>query len=127
MDIEIRLAVRKPGEPDAPAADGHRWDPWDAADAMGDDPLPPLRWLLTQATGTIGRVTHQLEHRAVDIDDADRDQLREDVLVLDDELTTLKALLLGLIDWDSEFGRLLQDELPPLDTDTDPEGGEQAE
>jgi hypothetical protein len=93
---------------------------------MGDDLVPTLRWLLTHATGTIGRVAHQLERRAVDIDDADRDQLRDDVLVLDDELTTLKALLLGLIDWNSEFERLLKDELPPLDRDTDPEGDDQA-
>jgi hypothetical protein len=126
MDIEIRLAVRKPGDPDAPAAGGQRWDPWEVSETMGDDLVPTLRWLLTHATGTIGRVAHQLERRAVDIDDADRDQLRDDVLVLDDELTTLKALLLGLIDWNSEFERLLKDELPPLDRDTDPEGDDQA-
>jgi hypothetical protein len=65
----------------------------------------------------------QLERRATDIDDGARAQLRDDVLVLDDELAALKALLLA-IDWDSELARLLRDELPPLDPDSDPEDDE---
>lgn len=116
-------AVRKQGDPGA-LADGPSWDPWEVAEAMGDELVPTLRWLLTQAGGTIARVAHQLEHRAADIDDDARAQLRDDVLVLDDELATLKALLLGLIDWDSELERLLKGELPPLDTDRDPEDDE---
>ena len=118
--IEVRVAVRKQGEPGS-LEDGRSWDPWEIADAIGDELVPTLRWLLTQAGGTVGRVTHQLEHRAADIDDDARAQLRDDVLVLDDELATLKALLLGLIDWDSELARLLKGELPPLDIDRDPE------
>jgi hypothetical protein len=118
--IEVRLAVRRQGKPGA-LADGRSWDPWEVAEAIGDDLLPTLRWLLTHATGTIGRVAHQLEHRAADIDDVARAQLKDDVLVLDDELATLKALLLDLIDWDSEFERLLKGELPPLDSDRDPD------
>ena len=114
--IEVRLAVRKPGDPDA-VADGQRWDPWEVADAMGDELLPTLRWLLTQASGTIGRVAHQLEHRAADIDDDARDQLLDDVLVVDDELAAVKALLLTLVDWDSELARLLEDEVPPFERD----------
>jgi hypothetical protein len=120
MAIEIRLAVRKPGDERA-AANAGSWDPWEVADALGDELVPTLRWLLTQATGTVGRVAHQLEHRATDIDDDARAQLRDDVLVLDEELTTLKALLLGMMDWDYEFERLLKGELPPLDADRDPE------
>jgi hypothetical protein len=88
---------------------------------MGNELLPALRWLLTHASGTIGEVVHQLESHAADIDDAARAQLRDDVLVVDDELAVVKALLLELIDWDSELRRLLEYELPPLDTDTDPD------
>lgn len=122
MAVEIRLAVRRPGDPDE-SAEQHSWDPWQVAEAIGDDLVPTLRWLLTQSSGTIGRVAHQLERRATDIDDGARAQLRDDVLVLDDELAALKALLLA-IDWDSELERLLTDELPPLDSDRDPEDDE---
>jgi hypothetical protein len=118
--IEVRLAVRKPGEPGAPV-EGQTWDPWEVAEAVGDELVPTLRWLLTQATGTIGRVAHQLEHRAVEIDDGARAQLRDDVLVLDDELAAVKALLIQLVDWDSELERLLHGELPPFKTDSDPD------
>jgi hypothetical protein len=122
MAIEIRLAVRKPGDPDA-SAEQQSWDPWQVAEAMGDELVPTLRWLLTQSTGTVARVVQQLERRATDIDDGARAQLRDDVLVLDDELAALKAMLLA-IDWDSELARLLRDELPPLDPDSDPEDDE---
>jgi hypothetical protein len=105
LGVEIRIAVRKQKDPSPPA----------------DELLPALRWLLTKASGTIGAVSHQLETRAADIDDGAREQLREDVLVLDAELAVVKALLLDLIDWDAELKRLLEDELPPLDTDTDPD------
>jgi hypothetical protein len=115
MAIEIRLAVRKPGDPKA-LAEQPSWEPWQVAEAMSDDLVPTLRWLLTQASGAIARVAHQLEHRATDIDDEARVQLRDDVLVLDDELVELKALLLA-IDWDSELGHLLRGELPPFDSD----------
>jgi hypothetical protein len=121
--IEVRLALRRQGKPGA-LADGRSWDPWEVAEGIGDELVPTLRWLLTQATGTIGRVAHQLEHRAADIDDDGRAQLREDVLVLDDELATVKALLLQLIDWDSDFERLLKGELPPLDSERDAEDGD---
>jgi hypothetical protein len=83
------------------------------------DPLPTLRWLLTEANGMVGEVAHQLEVRAPDIDDEARAQFRADVLALDDELTTVKALLVGPTDWDSELGRLLDGELPPFDSDPD--------
>ena len=91
--IDIRLAVRKQGDAGA-STDGQSWDPWEVADAIGEELLPTLRWLLTQASGTIGRVAHQLEHRASEIDDSARDQLRDDVMVVDDELATVEALLI---------------------------------
>lgn len=120
MAIEIRVAVRDPEDPDA-FADEQSWDPWKVAAAIDEELVPTLRWLLTQATDTVGKVAHQLEHRAADVDDDARAQLRDDIHVLDDELATLKALLLGLIDWDKELARLLKDEVPPLDADRDPE------
>lgn len=123
LGIEIRIAVRRQGDQDAPA-DGHRFDPSEVAEPMGDELLPQLRWLLTQATGTIGEVSHELESRAANIDDGTRAQLRDDVLVLEDELALVKALLIELHDWDSEFRRLLKDGLPPFDTDTKAEDGE---
>jgi hypothetical protein len=116
--IEIRLAVRKQGNAGA-STDGQTWDPWEVADAIGEELLPTLRWLLTQASGTIGRVAHQLEHRAAEIDDSAREQLRDDVMAVDDELATVEALLIPLTDWDSELERLLNGELPPFAADKD--------
>jgi hypothetical protein len=118
--IEVRLAVRKHGDPRA-LTDGRSLEPWAVAKLIDDELVPTLRWLLTQASGTIAEVGHQLEGRAADIDDVARAQLRDDVLLLDDELAAVKALLVGLIDWDSELERLLNDKLPPPGTDSDPE------
>lgn len=123
VGIEIRLAVRKSGDPGV-SADEDRLNAWKVGEATGDDLLPTLRWLLSQASGTIGEVAHQLETRAVEIDDGPRAQLRDDVLVLDGELAVVKALLLQVADWDSELTRLLTDELPPFDADTDPDDDE---
>ena len=120
--IEIRLTVRRHEDPDAPA-DGQSLEPSGVAGAIGDELLPTLRWLLTQAAGTIGEVAHHLEIRATDIDDGARAHLRDDVLVLDGELAVVKALLAD-IDWDSELRRLLNDDLPPFNTDADPEDDE---
>jgi hypothetical protein len=39
-----------------------------------------LGWLLTQASGTIADIAHQLETRAADLDDDAREQLRDDLL-----------------------------------------------
>lgn len=122
IDVEIRFAIHKPQDPAAPA-DGSRLDPWGVAEPTDDELLRTLRWLLTQASGTIGDVAHQLENRAADLGDDVRAQLRDDVLVLDGELAVVKSLLLELVDWDAELERLLQDERP-IDTDADPEDEE---
>ena len=119
MRVEIRLAIRKQRDPDMPA-DEQSVDAWRVAEHAGDDLLPTLRWLLTQASGTIGAVANELESRAADIDDGARAQLRDDVIVVDGELAVVKALLFDLVDWDSELRRLLEDKLPPFDTGTDP-------
>ena len=78
-------------------------------------PLPELRWLLTQANGTIGNVLHQVETHAADLDDDAREQLRSDVRVVAEELGTLTALLFAPADWDAEYERLLAGEIPPFE------------
>jgi hypothetical protein len=123
MRVEIRLAIRKQRDPDMPA-DEQSVDAWRVAEHAGDDLLPTLRWLLTQASGTIGAVANELESRAADIDDGARAQLRDDVIVVDGELAVVKALLFDLVDWDSELRRLLEDKLPPFNTGPDPEDNE---
>jgi hypothetical protein len=120
MGIEIRLAIRKQGDPPV-SVNVPSLEEWRVAAPAGDELLSRLRRLLTQANGTIGEVAHQLETRAADIDDGARVQLRDDVLVLDGELAVVKALLAELIDWDSELKWLLDGELPPLDPDIDAE------
>jgi hypothetical protein len=82
--------------------------------------LPRLRWLLAQSSGTIADVAHQLETYPFALDDDAREQLRDDVLVIEEELVMLGALLAS-IDWDAEFERLLRDEIPGPETDADAE------
>lgn len=118
MDIEIRVAVRNPEDP-AVAAGEPAFVPTEFARPTAERLLPTLRWLLTEASGTLALVAHQLESRATDIDDEAREQLRDDVFLLEDEIATVKALLLELVDWDSELGRLLRDELAPFEPDPD--------
>ena len=77
--------------------------------------LPRLRLLLTQSSGAIANVVQQVETCAVDLNDDAREQLRSDILVLDEEFATLKALLVAPIDWDAEHERLLAGEIPPFD------------
>jgi hypothetical protein len=119
MDIEIHVAVRSHENPVAPS-EAHDSEPPDLAQPMPEALLPTLRWLLTRASGTLGLISHQLETRAADIDDSAREQLRDDLFVLDDELGTVKALLLEPIDWDDQLTLLLSDELPPFEPDADP-------
>lgn len=77
--------------------------------------LPRLRLLLTQSSAAVADVVHQVEACAVDLDDDARERLRDDILVLDEEFATLKALLVAPIDWDAEHERLLAGEIPPFD------------
>lgn len=113
VDVEISVAVRKPRDGAEPAD----LSPWSISKLVDEELVPRLRWLLTQASGTIADAAHQLETEAGDIDDDAYEELRDDVLVLDQELRALKGLLAGLIDWDAEFTRLLEDEIPPPDED----------
>lgn len=123
VEVEIRLVVRK--KRDSGGLVGR--SPLRASsltELAGDELVPRLRWLLTQAGGTIADVAHQLETRGADIDNGARTKLRDDVLALEEELAAIEALLGEPVDWDSEFARLLKDEIPPLDDD---DGGDPAD
>jgi hypothetical protein len=88
------------------------------ADLVGVRLFPRLRWLLAQSSGTIADAAHQLESHPFDVDDDAREQLRDDVLVIEEELAMLRALL-DSIDWDAEFGRMLRGEISEPETDAD--------
>jgi hypothetical protein len=114
--VDIQLTVRK-----RPGAVGERDHPLRGVDAADDELVPRLRWLVSEASGTIGDLAHRLERRAPDIDDEARAQLREDLLVLEDELEAVKGLLLSPADWDARLRRLLEDEVPPYEDHPDPD------
>jgi hypothetical protein len=98
-----------------------RWPiPWRPGELEVGKLVSWLGWLLTYSNGTIADVAHHLETRAVDLEDDAREQLRDDVLALDEELATVKALL-APVDWDAEHGRLLAGEIPPFEGDADDE------
>ena len=114
--VDIRVTVHKRRPPADLELEPEPWPhPSPAAQSETGKLLPQLRWLLTQSSGTIADVAHQLETRAGDLDDGAREQLRDDVLVLDEELATVKALLIAPVDWDAENERLLAGEIPPFD------------
>jgi hypothetical protein len=81
------------------------------------DLLRQLRWLMTESSGTLANVAHHLETRAAELGDDAWDQLRDDVLVLDEDIAALKALLIPSVDWDAEQGRLIAGEVPPFEDD----------
>jgi hypothetical protein len=81
--------------------------------------VPRLRWLLTQSAGSIADVAHQLETRGGQIDASARKMLERDVLFLEEEVSDLLALIRQPTDWDAEYGRLLDGEIPPLEDEED--------
>jgi hypothetical protein len=115
--VDIRLTVHKRPQPSEltpnPWSNPQRPDEVEAGDLRRR-----LRWLMAEASGTIAYIAHHLETHAPEIDDAARDQLRDDVLILDEDLATLKAFLLA-VDWDAAHGRLIAGELPPFEDDLD--------
>jgi hypothetical protein len=116
-DLDIRLTAGERRHWATPTRESSV-DAGSVAEAVRDELLPALRWLLTQSTGTIADAAHRLETHAADVDDHARAQLADDVRTLDEELATLKALLVGAVDWDSDLERLLGGEIPPLNEDT---------
>jgi hypothetical protein len=103
-------------------------EPWvlpgPAASAHDGELIPRLHWLLAEAAGTIANIAHELETRAAEVDDDTREQLHDDILVLDDELATVNALLGNEVDWDAEMRRLLAGEIPPAEIDAEDEDDE---
>jgi hypothetical protein len=120
--IDIRVTVDRRDQPAEPKPEP-RPNPGPPGDSKAGELLARLGWLLTQSSGTIAHVAHHLETRAADLDDDAREQLRDDVLALHEELATLKALL-EPVDWDAEHGRLLAGEIPPFGDDPDDEQDE---
>ena len=84
-EVELRLTLRKPERPTeddfepSPSSSG-------SVDSESDRPVPQLRWLLTQASGTLADAVHQVETCGADLDEDAREQLRNDLLVVDEEL-----------------------------------------
>jgi hypothetical protein len=116
--VEIHVTVHKRQQPPPP-----RPNPWPSLQApngsRADEPLRRLRWLMAEASGTIANIAHQLETQASKLDDYARDQLLDDVLVLDEDLDVVKALLPVPVDWDAAHGRLIAGEVPPFEDESD--------
>jgi hypothetical protein len=119
--VEMRITLRKQ---DGAAVLESRVipDPLPVARDVEEELIPTLRWLLIQSSGTIARVVDELETRGTVVDDADLAQLRDDVSVVDAELTILKAMMFEDIDWDSNLQRLLDGEIPPFEHESDADG-----
>lgn len=81
--------------------------------------LPKVRLRIQELAGIVAEVTRLLDAHAADLGYGARAQLRDDVLLLDDELAALKAWLVAPLDWDADYGRLLAGEIPPLEDRAD--------
>jgi hypothetical protein len=116
--VEIHLTVHKRPQPSQ-----LRRSPWqlpqDPDELENGELLRRLRWLMTESSGTIAHIAHQLETRSSELDDEAQEQLRDDVLVLDEDLATLKSLLLPAVDWDAEHGRLISGDIPPFEDESE--------
>jgi hypothetical protein len=114
VDIHLTVHRRQQSPPPTP----YGWpNPPDPAKLEAGALLRRLRWLMAESSGTIAYIAHQVESRAAALDDDACEQLREDVLVLDDDVESLKALLLVSVDWDAEHGRLIAGDVPPCEDD----------
>jgi len=116
--VEIRLMVQK----SPPTIPRHEATPAQRVRLVDVELVAHVRWLISKTGGTIAAIAHQLETRAVDVDEAAREHLRVDLGALEDETTKLKELLAGPIDWDAECRRLLADEVPPWEGGAENEG-----
>jgi hypothetical protein len=120
IDVQAGDPLSHPaGRAWAEIVDGPRAHPRPVVERVDDELLPGLRWLLSQASGMLADVALQLEKHAVDIDDHARADLVVDLFVLDDELTTVEALVVARVDWDYELKRFLQGHIPPFEIDGD--------
>jgi hypothetical protein len=121
--IDIRLTVRKRRQPAALKSEPSP-SPRPPVELVVGELLRRLRWLLSESSGTIADVARHLETLAAGLDDDVRERLRDNVLVLDEELAGLKVLLAAPVDWDAEHERLLAGEIPPFEGDADDEEDE---
>jgi hypothetical protein len=115
-EIDIRLTFGRRGHAATPTREPSA-DPGSVGELVGEEFLPALRRLLTQAADAIADVAHRVEIDATEVNDNVRAQLADDLLTLDEELATLHALLSQSVDWDAELGRLLGGEIPPHEDD----------
>jgi hypothetical protein len=116
--VDIHLTIHKRQQP--PQLQPDPWpNPQRAAELEAGELLRRLRWLMTESSGTIANIAHQLETRAAELDDDACDQLRDDVLVLEEDIATLKGQLGAPVDWDAEHERLIAGEVPPFEDDFD--------
>jgi hypothetical protein len=115
--VDIHLTVHKRQQPQLPPPG---WPNLQRPVGLEDgDLLRRLRWLMSESSGTLAYIAHQLETRDAELDEDACEQLRDDVLVLEDDMAVLKALLLAPVDWDAEHGRLIAGELSPFQDDCD--------
>ncbi len=110
ITVTVRKRHRSPESGATPSTKSRR-----PAEVEGGTPLPQLRRLMTQSSGTIADAVHQVELHGPDLDHDARALLRDDVRVVEEELEMLKLLLLAPADWDAEYDRLLSGEIPPFD------------
>jgi hypothetical protein len=115
VDIYMTIHKRKRPpllQPDPP-------NPQQSAESEAGELLRRLRRLMTESSGTVANIAHQLETRAAELDDDACDKLRDDVLVLEEDIAMLKGLLVARVDWDAAHERLIAGEVPPFEDDTD--------
>jgi hypothetical protein len=116
--VDINLTVHKRQQPPQLQPDP-RLNPRRPAELEAGELLRRLRRLMTESTVTIANIAQQLQTRAAELDADACEQLRDDVLVLDEHVMTLKALLAAPVDWDAAHERLIAGEVPPFEDDSD--------
>lgn len=115
--VAIYLTIHKRKRP--PLLQPDPPNPQRSAELEAGELLRRLRRLMTESSGTVANIAHQLETRAAELDDDACDKLRDDVLVLEEDIAMLKGLLVARVDWDAAHERLIAGEVPPFDDDTD--------
>lgn len=116
---EIRFVVHKPEHPGYP-----RLDTESERTAGDGELLWELRRLIAWSGGTIADVAWALEARGAELDPTARRLLQDELEAVEVDLATAGLYLADPIDWDSEFGSLLDGEVAPLDDLPDAEDDE---
>jgi hypothetical protein len=116
--VDIHLTVRKRQQPPQLQPDPWR-NPQRPAELEAGELLRRLHRLMIESSVTIANIARQLETRAAELDDDACEQLRNDVLVLDEDIETLKAVLAAPVDWDAAHERLIAGEVAPFEDESD--------